>query len=492
MITVNRVRRAFYLDSVALMRHSRVLAGMDGVAEAAMMMGTPANQAIMREAGLLDMDAASAQGGDLIIGVRADTQAAAEAAVEEAARRLDQASTQITREEEWRPRSIRTAVAAAADTNLALISVPGAFAAAEARKAVRRGLHAMIFSDNVPLDEEISLKQEARDCGLLVMGPDCGTSIINGVPLAFANRVPNGNIAIVGASGTGIQEVSCLIAAADSGVTHAIGVGGRDMTDAVGGLSTIMALDLLEHDSGTDHIVIISKPPSQSVARKVIESVAESSKSFTICFIGAGSLELPPNAQFAGTLKSAALLAVGREPDDLALPTPRIAPKGRERIRGLFSGGTLCAEAQIVLSNLGRQVVSNAPVPGAMADTDAKDADRLIDLGADEYTQGRPHPMIDPSVRDAELKAALTDSSVAVILLDVVIGFGAHDDPAGHLAHLLDGAQGDAPLVIASVTGTEDDPQCRSSQAAKLERAGVLIAPSNADAAALALACLNR
>src|SRR5580704_9603583 len=97
----------------------------------------------------------------------------------------------------------------------------------------------MIFSDNVPIAEEASLKHEARERGLMVMGPDCGTAIIGGVPLAFANAVPRGDIGIIGASGTGIQEVSTLIARAGRGVRHAIGTGGRDMHAEVGGLTTL-------------------------------------------------------------------------------------------------------------------------------------------------------------------------------------------------------------------------------------------------------------
>ncbi len=500
---VNRVRRSFYLDSVALMRLSQVLAGMDGVEEAALMMGTPANQRIMADAGLLAADGEGAGGGDLVIAIRAATAAAAEAAAAEAGRLLDQPRAGDGPGGAWRPRTIRAAVKAEPGSNLALISVPGDFAAAEARKALRRGLHVMIFSDNVPLADEAALKREARDLGLLVMGADCGTAIINGVPLGFANNVPRGDIGIIGASGTGIQEVSCLIARGGRGISHAIGVGGRDLTPAVGGVTTLMALDALDGAPETSHIVLVSKPPSASVVSAIVDRLGASTKPFTVCFIGSDTLRLPSNATPAATLKEAAESALGSarigdgfDARGLAVPLPA----GRRWVRGLYSGGTLCAESQVVFRAAGEAVASNTPVPGATALADGDGGHLLIDLGADEYTRGRPHPMIDPSVRDQGLVQALEDPAVGVVLVDVVIGHGAHHDPAGHLAALLaahrpaDGpaaAPADVPVVIASVTGTDDDPQGRTAQAARLEAAGVRLAPTNADAAALALACLR-
>lgn len=489
-VVVNDVLRGFYLDSVALLRMSQSLAALDGVDEAAMMMGSPSNREIMADAGILDETGEAAEGGDLVIGIRAEDQDAADKALKEARAILEQSSAAKGGGETWRPRSIRSAVRAMPEANFALISVPGEFAISEARKALRRGLHVMIFSDNVPVEDEAALKQEALDRGRLVMGPDCGTAIINGTPLAFANAVPRGSIGVIGASGTGIQEVTCLIGENGGGVSHAIGVGGRDLSDAVGGVTTLMAFDLLDRDPATRHIVLISKPPSAAVAATVVERIGASSKPCTVCFVGGSEMSLPTNATAVTTLKGAAenalggiAIGAGFDPSDEA-----VASGGGATIRGLFSGGTLCAEAQVVLQAAGEAVGSNAPVPGS-GDLDTKGVHRLIDLGADEYTQGRPHPMIEPSVRDEALNAALGDPSVGVILLDVVLGYGAHDDPAGHLIGSLGDAAGKS--VIASVTGTERDPQRRSAQIAKLEKAGIAAAPSNADAAALALACLR-
>ncbi len=489
------MRRGFYLDSVALMRLSQAVANMDGVEEAALMMGTPANKGIMADAGLLAADGKGAGGGDLVIAIRASTAAAAEAAAAEAGRLLDQPRVGDGQGGTWRPRTIRAAVKAAPGSNLALISVPGDFAAAEARKALRQGLHVMIFSDNVPLADEAALKREARELGLLVMGADCGTAIINGVPLGFANNVPRGDIGIIGASGTGIQEVSCLIARGGRGISHAIGVGGRDLKEEVGGVTTLMALDALDADPETSHIVVISKPPSASVASGIVERMGASRKPFTVCFIGSDDLRLPANATPAATLKEAAESALGGprigdgfDARGMAVPLP---PE-RRWVRGLYSGGTLCAEAQVVFRAAGEAVASNTPVPGATTLANADEGHLLIDIGEDVYTRGRPHPMIDPTVRDQALVQALEDPAVGVVLVDVVIGHGANDDPAGHLAALLAGRRpADGPVVIASVTGTDDDPQGLTAQAARLEAAGVRLAPSNADAAAVALACLQ-
>ena len=497
------IKPKFYLDSVALMRHSKVIAGLDGIIEAAMMMGTPANIQIMQNAGLLDSPLPPLEGGDLVISVRASESSIAEGAIAAAIDLLEQPKAQGA-SSRWRPRSVRSAVESTTGANLALVSVPGQFAVSEARKAIRRGLDAMIFSDNVPLEDEVGLKNEAQTLGRLVMGPDCGTAIVNGIPLAFANVVPRGRVGIIGASGTGVQEVSCLIAGAGEGISHALGVGGRDLHQSVGGVSTLMAMDMLEQDDATEHVVIISKPPAEKVASDVLSKVGQSSKTFTICFIGDNRTEesLPPNARLATTLKQAAELALGKTlfgnpPEPLA--EARNAPvDGKSTIVGLYSGGTLCAEAQVILNNLGLSCASNAPVPGSRlldseplekGQPDASDNPAeehiLIDLGADEYTQGRPHPMIEPSVRDTPLVTAASRADVAAILLDVVIGYGAHPDPATHLVQSLE-ALSVRPLIVASVTGTEADPQVLSRQCDILSQAGILVAPSNADAVLLA------
>lgn len=539
-----RIKRQFYLDSVALMRLSRELTEQTGVHEAALMMGTPANLEIMANAGLLVMPSDSNQigneavgsdefrsdagsdpsPGDLVICVNADSEVNALGALELAEQRLSQPQ-QVGGGELWRPRSISRAIAEHPDANLVVISVSGAFAVSEARKAIRRGLNVMIFSDNVPVRDELAIKREAEEQGVLVMGPDCGTCVINGVPLAFANQLPRGDIGIIGASGTGIQEVGCLLSHSGHGISHAIGVGGRDLSDEVGALSTLMALDALDADDGTKHIVMIGKPPGPAIVDKVMSRVANSSKRFTICFLGAQKPELPINAQWAPTLQHAAAYASGvitsddhdasrmdwsviselklieqsnqqsrelKEASELKSlknidQSINAIPSEAHLVRGLFSGGTLCAEAQLICREAGLTVASNAAIANVSSEL-AGDKHTLLDLGADEYTQGKPHPMIDPSIRDQMLEDALNDSRCAVVLLDVVIGYGAHPDPAGHLVQSLpENLLANGISIVASVTGTDEDPQVRSRQIDKLQRAGVTVATSNAQATLLAI-----
>ena len=503
---INRVREGFYLDSVVLMRIALQLEGEAGVEMAALMIGTPANKDLLASAGLLTEAGRRATAQDLIIAIRTAGQAAGEAALAGAGALLDRprGGGEHGAAGAWRPRTLRGAVEALPGANLALISVPGAFAPAEARKALAAGLHVLIFSDNVSLAEEAALKVEARRRGLLLMGPDCGTALIGGVPLAFANAVPRGAVGIVSASGTGLQEVSTLIARMGGGVSHGIGTGGRDLHREVGGITTRMAIEALEADPDTGHIVLISKPPDPAVAEAIIEQVGNSPKPFTLCFLGAGEMTLPPNATLAATLQEAAESAMGaalpveesqESPPLAAAPQPASPRQGW--VRGLFSGGTLCAEAQTILRRGGLPVRSNVPIPG-VEPVQAGDppGHLLLDLGADEYTAGRPHPMLEPASRNGLLRDALRDPQVGVVLLDLVLGYGAHPDPARDLAGVVAAAVSskksaaaglEHPVVVASVCGTRDDPQNREAQAKLLAEAGVRVAPSNAAAARLAV-----
>ncbi len=490
MVVVNEIRKGFYLDSVALMRISRAITGLEGIEEAGLMIGTPANREILRDAGVLDAKGETAAAGDLIIAVRAKDKAAADAGMAEAVRLLDAPRQSSGAGAQWRPRTLRAAQDHLRDASIALISVPGDFAAAEAMKAIRRGLDVMIFSDNVSIEDEVDLKREARSLGRLVMGPDCGTAIIAGVPLAFANVVPRGDIGIIGASGTGIQEISCLIARAGRGISHAIGTGGRDLKADVGGITTLMAIDALDADRETKHVVIVSKPPAAAVAKLVLDRVAKSRKSFTICFLGAAIDNLPGNAISVATLEAAAMAAVGGKIAVSASKVPR-SRAGGWLFRGLYTGGTLCAEAQVILREAGLDVMSNVPVPGAAKLDVGRAVHSMIDLGDDEFTRGRPHPMIEPAVRDQPLKDALADKKAGVVVIDCVLGFGGHADPGGHLAVLLENRPQGGPAIIASVTGTDGDPQRFAAQAQRLAEAGIVVEASNAAAVRLALKALE-
>jgi FdrA protein len=457
-LVLNRVERRRYLDSVTLMRLSRRLAALPGVEGAALMIGSPSNKVLLRDAGLLAAEGEAAGADDLVIAVRAADERAGRRALV-AALPLIETKEEPSSRDLPRARTLGGAAHLLPGANLALISVPGDFAAAEARRALGAGLHALVFSSGVPLDEELALKLLAKEKGLLLMGPDCGTALIAGAPIAFANVVPRGDIGIVSASGTGLQEVSCLVARLGAGVSHGIGVGGRDLDERVGALGTLSALDALEADPHTNTIVLISKPPAPRVAEQVLERLSRSKKRGVACFLG---LEKPGLAR---TLCEAAELAVGKTLPQEA--SEKRTVKGR--VQALYCGGTLCSEAQLVFRHLGAQ------------------GHRFIDLGDDRYTRGRPHPMIDPELRNDHVASALADPAVGVILIDVVLGYGSHPDPAGVLLN----EKLAGKTVVASVTGTEGDPQVRSRQVARLREAGVLVAPSNAHAAEWAAALVG-
>ncbi len=471
MPTVSRIVASTYRDSVALMQLSVGLRALAGVEEASMIMATPGNLALLREVGLLEGEVA-ARPSDLLIVVRAKTAAAAQGAVAQAQARLHEGAGAPARSgaaaEAIATRSLGMALAEAPESNLALVSVPGEYAAAEAAKALARGLNVMLFSDNVAVEDEVRLKRLASERGLLVMGPDCGTAIIDGVPLAFANVVRRGPIGCVAASGTGLQQVTTLVHRLGLGISQAIGTGGRDLSEAVGGVTMLAGLARLAADADTKVIVLISKPPAPAVAEKVIAAAARARKPVVVNFIGADATARGRRLHFARTLEDAARAAValarGRKPPRGA-PGPRHASSGR-RVCGLFSGGTFCYEAELLL--------------GAHHE--------LIDLGDDRYTRGRPHPMIDHRLRNERIVRAARDPEVGAVLLDVVLGYGAHPDPAAEMAAALRAARKANRRVafVASVCGTDADPQGLARQEAALRKEGVRLESSNAAAARLA------
>ena len=451
------VRRGVYVDSVTLLQISAELSARTGVRNAAAVMATQLNRELLRDAGLLVDEAANAGPNDLVIGVDADDDSAIAHADELLGRRRQK----TTSEARYAPRSLRSAHRAHPESNLAVISVPGPFAAAEARQALAEGLHVFLFSDNVPLAEEVALKRTARDKGLLVMGPDCGTSIISGIGLGFANIVRRGRIGVVGASGTGIQEVTALVHTAGHGISHAIGTGSRDLHAAVGGIATLQAIELLGSDAATDTIVLVSKPSDPSVAARVLDRLAATGKR-AVAYLQGTDITPPKGVLRAQSLEEAAQLAMGRAPD----AAPRVgAPTGL--VRGLFCGGTLCQEAALALGN--REHV-------------------LIDFGDDQYTRGRAHPMIDPTLRNQAIVEAGRDPSVRVMLLDFILGLGAHPDPVGAALPAIREAQASRTVtVLAHVLGTDLDPQGLEGQECALREAGVRVFGSNYQAALAAV-----
>ena len=513
------VERNHYFDSVFLMRISHELEQLPNVSKAIVAMGTPANLDNLTRAGFTiarENDASESfssressetiHANDLVIAI----DAASENAIDEANDHLRLLLTHPTVAESGsagapRPMTLSEAIQIDPDVNLALISVPGTYAAYEARRALRNGLHVMLFSDNVSVEDEISLKDQAIERGLLMMGPDCGTAILNGSPLGFANVVRRGSIGIVGASGTGIQEISSLVHRLGGGISQAIGTGGRDLSGAVGARMSLFAIEALAADPETDVIVVVSKAPEPGVAERVIGALQSTGKAGVVHFVAwglaSGSQSLVPKAQeaFGTRLVRARTLAETAElacaASGIAVPDPdktagRPAPASG-RIVGLFSGGTLAQEAWDVLHRAGLEVRSNvAADPALRIGSGAAETGHVIwDLGDDTFTVGVPHPMIEPSLRDDEVVRAASNPSVGAVLVDCVLGYGAHPDPAGSLGDAarpaIEAARKDGRnlLIVASVTGTDEDPQNLSRQVATLTEAGVLVAPSNAAAA---------
>ena len=483
------VRADTYRDSVDLMRVAALLERLPSVSRAALMMATPANRELLSGAGLLDATAAAAGPNDLVVSVAARDKAAAERALAEASHLLDeQTAVATSTREKAPPRSLAEAAAELTQANLAIISTPGPYATAEALKALKRGLHVFIFSDNVPVADEVELKRLAVKKNLLVMGPDCGTAILDGVPLGFANVVRRGRIGLVGASGTGLQEVSCLIDRLGEGLSQVIGVGGHDLDDRVGGLMMRAGIERLADDPGTRVIVLVSKPPAPAVAGKILDVARKSGKPVVVNFLGGDpcvtrQAGLVVRATLEEAARDAVGLARGKRPGatgTAAAPRAKARrfAKGQHLIHGLYSGGTLGQEAALILTGLG-----------------AKHA--VVDLGDDEFTVGRPHPMIDFRLRNERIVAAAREPATAVILLDVVLGYGAHPDPAAALVPAIAEARKIASrskrglVVVASVCGTAADPQNLERQEAALRAAGVRLAPSNAGAARLAAALVG-
>ena len=484
---------------MVLMRIAGELRGRPGVREAAALMGTAANHELLASAGLATPLVRDATAGDLMLVVDAESDAAADAAIEAAHALLD--TRRRLREESGRmlPRTLGSAVRRLPDANLVTISVPGAYAKLEAMAALRRGLHVFLFSDNVSLADEIALKRVATDKGLLCMGPDCGTGYLNGVGLGFANVVPRGRIGCVSASGTGLQAVASRLASLGEGISHGIGVGGRDLSAEVGGVMTAFALEALGADRSTELIVVISKPPA-ALAR-LEAAIAVIGKPVVVCCLGA-SAPAEGGGRWVATLEDAAeaaTAAVRETPwiprdfsdvDDVRIRLSRLeaGPRRNGTLLGLFVGGTLAHEARLVLDAWLGQVESSAAGGGRH---------RILDLGADEYTVGRPHPMLDPAERDARVREAGHDPGVGVLLLDLVLGRGTHPDPARSLAAAVAEARAVAThagrelTVVASVIGTAGDPQGLRGQVAALEGAGVHVFPGSAQAARFAALALD-
>lgn len=494
-----------YKDSVSLMAVTVKVTSVPGVEAASVVMASGTNVENLALAGLGDFEV---RPNDVVVAVSGAEDACAEALaladklLSEAPGGGAEGSTTAAP-----TTSIQMAVGNDPDLNLALISVPGDYAAAEAMKALRLGLDVMVFSDNVSPEAELALKRYAREVDLMVMGPDCGTSIVNGIPLGFANVVRRGPIGVVGASGTGTQEVTVRVHQNGSGISQALGTGGHDLADSIGGISMLHGLAALDADPGTSVIVLVSKPPSADVAAAVLAAAEASAKPVVVIFLGADPASITRNgvhgaAYLAEAADMAVSLARGHAPEsgEIAISNDmrrtlgdlaRAMAPSQRHVRGIFSGGTFCFEAQLVHQARGISAHSNTPVRGntALADIRKSQGNTIVDMGDDEFTQGRPHPMIDPSQKDARIRDEVADPTTAVVLFDVVLGYGSADAPAAELIPIIGAArakaraEGRTVAFIGYVCGTDLDPQDRAATVAALRSAGVLVASSNAEAA---------
>lgn len=471
-------RAGVYYDSVTLMRASRAVTQVDGVLSALVAMATPLNLELLAGMGF---EVPELTPSDMMVAVHARD----EAAVAAAHLALDASLAELSGHRsagptgQAAPRGITSAARLAPDANLALISVPGPNAFSEAMDALSAGLHVMVFSDNVSLAEEVVLKDAAAEHGLLVMGPDCGTASIAGVGLGFANAVRPGPVGVVAASGTGSQQVMCLLDAAGVGVSHVLGVGGRDLSGAVGGRSALRALQALGGDPATEVVLVVSKPPAPEVAERVRAAATGLGKPVVLALLGRGQEDLT-----SATEKVLAVAGIDPPRWPVLAPEPK-PPTRRGALRGLFSGGTLCDEAMLIAAERLGPIRSNIPLKPAWAlPPDLKETGHLmIDFGDDQLTRGRPHPMVDSTLRLERLAAEAADPDVAVILLDVVLGYGAHPDPAHELAEVIRQGQRDGLAMVVSLCGTEADPQGWHRQAGQLQAAGAWVHLSNAAAA---------
>lgn len=514
------IKKDSYFDSVSLMLMSRELKKTSGVADAVVAMGTAMNIDLLKTMGFAALDLKDVTPNDLLVAVDALNDEALDTAIATANEALGRKRTPISSDgAKSEPTSLNLAVEQLTGANMAVISLPGAYAVREAHKALSLGLHVMLFSDNVSLDDEIALKNVGRKKGLLVMGPDCGTAIINGKPLCFANVVRRGPVGVIGASGTGIQEVTCLVDRAQSGVSQAIGTGGRDLkNENVGGITMLMAIEALAQDEETKVIVVISKPPAKSIAKKVVSALEKTGKPAVVFFIGLEPeiSDVKSNIRFATNLEQAADMAVALskgqpyESRDFKLTDNEIEAivkretkdmnASQKFIRGYYTGGTLADEAWIFLHKLTGAVFSNNQTDQSFVPPNPHESvgHTVVDLGDDVFTVGRPHPMIDPSTRTDRMLAEINDEEIAVVLIDIVLGYGSHEDPAGAVVPTLLAMReaahkrGGYLPVIASITGTQSDFQNFTNQKTKLESAGCVVLPSNYQASMLAVKILKK
>lgn len=503
----NVVKRNFHRDSVRLLHLSEEAKKIDGIKDAAVVMGTTTNKEILQKLDLLTDEGRAASETDMILAVMADSQSI----IDNAMKQIEEMVLKPPAAKGRSFYSVDAALQAVPDANLAIVSIPGEHARDVVLKLLDKGLSVHLFSDHVPPEHELELKQYARERGLLVMGPGAGTSIIGGKAIAFANIVKRGKIGVVAAAGTGLQEVTVLLSEAGLGVSEALGTGGGDVKAKIGGITTLQSIDALEQDPETSTVLVVSKPPDADVKKRILDHIAsKTKKQYVTCFVGPESYAVPANARgrikATKTLHAAVIEAVrSAEPNrhaeiakrfsisqsELVALANKISEGMSEKqryVRGLYTGGTFAYEALVILGRMIGDVYSNAPIDTKLklVDSYKSEKDSIVDLGEEEFTVGRAHPMIDPTIRKMRLVEEAKDPEVAVIIMDVMLGYGSHSDPAGAMLSAVSDAKkiaerdGRALSILAHVCGTEQDPQPLSEQIAKLGNAGIEVFPTNA------------
>ncbi|MHC5224812.1 acyl-CoA synthetase FdrA [Ignatzschineria sp. LJL83] len=506
MSTTVVIKNNTYFDSVSLMSISTQANQIEGVQQAFVAMATDMNKEVLNNLNLLTPEIENAGNGDLMIIIQGPSEA-------ENAEILTQIEALFTKKKTTSAHEVEYVTIDSAkedipEANLTIISVNGHFAAREARKALNSDMNVMLFSDNVSIEEELELKQLAHKKGLLMMGPDCGTAIINNIGLCFANKVRPGHVGIIGASGTGSQEISVRIHDFGGGISQLIGTGGRDLSEGIGGIMMLDALKALNKDENTQVIVLVSKPPAPSVEAKILAEIKHCQKPVVVCFIGGADESVVTNAggHFAKTTKEAALKAVllsGIKEEDIDLHSlnlplieevrAKLKPE-QKYIRGLFCGGTLCDEAMYLAKEKFQNVYSNIQLDPKylLKESDASIDHTFLDFGSDGFTDGKPHPMIDPSNRIERFLKEAKDPEVGVIILDFIVGYGSHEDPVGVMlpaiieAKKMAQKEGRHLEILGYVLGTDLDEPNVKSQFQKLLDAGVTDASSCTNAALLA------
>lgn len=497
------IKKGLYFDSVSLMIVSKELNTIDGVNDSSVVMGTNENKAILKMAELYSDIFNNADDTDMLISIDAEDENSFQLALKMIETKLDAIRNKPDDSTDFAPKSFESALEKFPDANLSLISVAGKYAVNEAKKAINSGLNVMLFSDNISEEDELNLKKKAAEKGLLLMGPDCGTAIINGIPLAFANVVNKGNIGIIAASGTGLQEVSSIITNLGGGISQAIGTGGRDVKEIVGGIMFIEALKALEQDEQTEVITLISKPPHPNVLKKIAAEIKKLKTPVVAIFIGADKKTVETSRAIAAeNLEEAAIISFAlsqkkdytKELENLRersnknnVLAEKLAKNNKGKyIRGLYSGGTLCDEAQLLLKGSLGYTYSNTPLNPKyqLKDIWKSQEHIIIDMGDDDFTAGRPHPMIDFSLRNRRIIDEAEDKETAVILLDVVLGYGSNLKPDEELVPSFTEAKKLNPnvAIICSITGTDKDPQNRKKVKQNLEKAGAVVMNTNVEA----------